>query len=131
MSRRLIFTALLALAGCKQALSATPEEHGRYLVHDVAMCVQCHTPRTASGAVIPERLLSGAPMPLGSPFSGKAWAYRAPPLAGLPGFAGEDVITLLMTGQRRDGTTPLPPMPPYRMSRADAEAVVAYLRSLQ
>jgi len=40
------------------------------------------------------------------------------------------VISLLTTGQMRpDRPMPKGPMPPFRMQRADAEAVVAYLRS--
>jgi hypothetical protein len=35
-----------------------------------------------------------------------------------------------MTGRRPSGRVPDPPMPPFRLSREDAEAIVAYLRSL-
>ena len=35
-------------------------EHGRYLVHHVAMCVECHTPRTERGDLVMGRLLQGA-----------------------------------------------------------------------
>jgi hypothetical protein len=31
----------------------------------------------------------------------------------------------------RNGAPPDPPMPQFRMSRGDAEAIVAYLRSLK
>jgi hypothetical protein len=35
------------------------------------------------------------------------------------------------TGLRPDKKSSKPPMPQYRLDRADAEAVVAYLRSLK
>ena len=59
------------------------------------------------------------------------WADYAPSLAGLPGWTDAYVTKLLETGLKPDGTPPRPPMPPYRMTREDAEAVVAYLRSLK
>ncbi len=104
---------------------------GAYLVNQVAMCVQCHTPRDANGDLERTRLLQGAPIPVQSPFPNKKWAFRAPAIAGLPGWSDEDAIALLTTGQRLNGYMPNPPMPPFRMSRQDAEAVVAYLRSLR
>src|SRR4051812_16166439 len=40
---------------------------GDYLVHNVAMCVQCHTPRTHDGTLLMNQQLQGAPMPVSSP----------------------------------------------------------------
>jgi len=37
---------------------------------------------------------------------------------------------LLTTSVWRNGKTPRPPMPRFHMTREDAEAVVAYLKSL-
>lgn len=105
-------------------------ERGRYLVHNVAKCVECHSPRNAQGELDRTRLLQGAPIPLKSPYRDTQWAFRAPAIAGLPGWAVEDVIHLLMTGSRQSGWTPRPPMPQFGMSREDASAVVAYLKSL-
>jgi mono/diheme cytochrome c family protein len=107
-------------------------QHGRYLVHQVAMCVQCHTPRTQQGQLDRTRLLQGAPMPVESPFSHETWAFNAPSLAGLPGgWTAEDMIRLLQTGKGPGGKRPRPPMPPFRMTREDAAAVAAYLQSLR
>jgi len=59
------------------------------------------------------------------------WAPAAPPIAGLPrGWGEAALVKLLMTGRGLEGKPLNPPMPPYRMSREDAEAVVAYIRSL-
>lgn len=105
-------------------------KHGEYIVHHVAMCVQCHSPRDEEGELIETRLLEGAPMPVESPFPNKQWAFRAPTIAGLPGWRDEDIMALLQTGKRLDGSSPKPPMPPFRLSPEDAAAVVAYLKSL-
>lgn len=106
-------------------------ERGAYIVENVAMCVQCHTPRNRRGELDRSHLLEGAPMPVDSPFPNRRFAFHAPTLAGLPGWTVEDAITLLQTGKRPGGASPRPPMPPFRMSREDAEAVVAYLKSLR
>jgi len=105
-------------------------ERGRYLVHEVAMCVQCHSPRDANGELIAERLLRGEAIPFSSPYPSQRWAFRAPAIAGLPGYSKADGVRLLMTGLTPSGKTPLPPMPPFRMTKEDAEAVVEYLASL-
>ncbi len=105
-------------------------ERGRYLTHDVAMCVQCHSPRDRKGAIIPGEEFRGAPNPFPPPFEGVRWAIRSVNIRGLGGLPEEAVIHLLTTGIGRNGTPPDPPMPPFRMSKADAEAIVAYLRSL-
>jgi mono/diheme cytochrome c family protein len=111
--------------------SASPVEHGRYLVHRVAMCVICHTPKTNEGKLITAQLLRGAPVPVSSPYPSQMWAVRAPAIAGLGGFSEDDIVTLLKTGSRPGGGTPELPMPPYRMSEDDARAVAAYLKSLR
>ncbi len=103
---------------------------GDYLVSHVAMCVQCHTPRDAKGELDRTRLLKGAPIPLRSPFPHQGWAFAAPAIAGLPGWTNHDALALLTTGRRPMGYTPKPPMPPFRLSREDADAVIAFLRSL-
>jgi mono/diheme cytochrome c family protein len=122
------------LAVARLSLAAAPEEQtvrGSYLVNHVAMCVQCHTPRDANGDLNRARLLKGAPIPVRSPFPNQTWAFAAPAIAGLPGWTTEDAVTLLTTGRRLNGYMPKRPMPPFRLIREDAEAVVAYLRSLR
>jgi len=126
---------VVLLAVARLSLAAAPEEQktvrGSYLVNHVAMCVQCHTPRDANGDLNRARLLKGAPIPVRSPFPNQTWAFAAPAIAGLPGWTTEDSVTLLTTGRRLNGYMPKRPMPPFRLTREDAEAVVAYLRSLR
>jgi mono/diheme cytochrome c family protein len=122
--------AVAATAAEPATVPAGGVARGEYLVHYVAMCVQCHTPRTAGGELDTSRLLEGAPVPLASPYPNRPWALVAPSLAGLAPWSEEQIVTLLTTGARPDGQVPRPPMPPFRMSRQDAEAVVAYLKSV-
>jgi mono/diheme cytochrome c family protein len=106
-------------------------EHGRYLVHHVAMCIQCHTPRDGRGRLIEAKLLHGDAFPVASPFKDIRFAFRAPYIAGLPGYSHEQALRLLTTGIAANGQPPLAPMPPFRMTREDAEDVIAYLSSLE
>jgi mono/diheme cytochrome c family protein len=107
-------------------------ERGKYLVMHVAMCVQCHTPRTEQGELDEARLLQGAPMPVKSPFPSQTWAFETPKIAGLPGgWTETDLIRLLQIGKDPRGESPQPPMPPFRMTKADATAIAMYLKSLQ
>lgn len=104
---------------------------GKYIVEDVAMCVECHTPRDDKGRLIEGENLKGAPVPVKPPeYPQMKWALRAPDIAGMIGYTEQEGVRLLTSGETRDGRVPDPPMPPFRMSVRDAEAVVAYLKSL-
>jgi mono/diheme cytochrome c family protein len=118
-----------AAAPSRKADPATIER-GRYLAHHVALCVECHSPRDRSGAIIPGQEFRGAPNPFPAPFPGVRWAIRSVNIRGLGGLPEEAVVRLLTTGIARNGSPPEPPMPRFGMSVADAEAIVAYLRSL-
>jgi mono/diheme cytochrome c family protein len=102
---------------------------GEYLATNVAMCVQCHSGRDRDGNLIESEKFKGGPVPVQSPWPTKQFALQAPNLAGLPGFTDDQILTLLTTGKATGRRAPAPPMPPFRMERADAEAIVAFLRS--
>lgn len=134
MQTVLVVLGLLCLGMARMTAAATPAEQmarGSYLVNSIAMCPQCHTPRDASGDLDRTRPLKGAPIPLRSPFPGQRWAFSAPGIAGLPGWTTEDAAAVLATGRRLSGYAPKGPMPPFRLTREDAEAVIAYLRSVR
>jgi mono/diheme cytochrome c family protein len=116
-----------APAGATRVAGDVPR--GEYLVNSVAMCVQCHSPRDQRGNLIPDKKLTGASIPVRGPSWDSEWAYKAPALAGLPGFTDEQIVTLLTEGHAGDRPAPQRPMPPFRMNKQDAEAIVAYLRS--
>jgi mono/diheme cytochrome c family protein len=104
---------------------------GRYLVEGVAICGQCHTPRDSAGTPDRERPLQGAPLWLNPAGSVSDWPLQAPRIAGMPPGTDDEMVKLLTTGIWRDGKFLRPPMPQFRMTRQDAESVVAYLKSLQ
>jgi len=129
----LVLSVTYGMSAAQRAPRTSPEEQvqrGQYLVEHVAMCVQCHTPRNAQGQLDRTRLLQGAPIPVPAPFLMSQWAFEAPKIAGLPGWMAEDAERLLQTGRSARGYVPRPPMPQFRMTREDAAAVVAYLKSL-
>lgn len=119
--------ATFAIAG-----DAPPElvERGRYLVEQVAECGFCHTPRDADGRFLSGQALFGGPLFIrpANPVAG--WSDATPPLAGLPGWDRADAVKFLETGETPNGIPPRTPMHAYRLSHADATAIVAYLKTL-
>lgn len=132
----------LILAACSQpareqesGASSTPKvspiEHGEYLTTKVGMCQDCHTPRKQTGEFDKEKWLAGSMLGFAPSVPIPGFSQFAPKIAGLPsGWSEADMVKFLQTGKRMDGTTPNPPMPEYRLSKEDAEAMTAYLISL-
>jgi len=113
------------------AQTADAVARGQYIVEGVAVCWTCHTPRDADGAPDRSRWLLGGPIGYQSTASTANWADIAPRVAGSPPGTDDQFIRLMMTGISRTGNPPRSPMPQFRMSRSDAESVLAYLKSLQ
>ena len=111
--------------------SAATIDRGKYIVEGVAVCWRCHSPRDQNGAPDEQRWLLGGPVPIQPSRPTEEWADVAPRLAGLPPGTDEQFITLLTTGISRTGRPPRPPMPQFRLTRSDAEAVLAYLKSIK
>jgi len=109
---------------------ATLVARGQYIVQDVAVCGNCHTPRRPDGQLDRSRWLAGAPVPYMPAQPTPGWPTVAPRLAGLPPANNAGMVTLLTTGIWITGEPLRDPMPKFHMTRADAEAVVAYLKSL-
>jgi mono/diheme cytochrome c family protein len=106
-------------------------EHGRYIVHDVAMCVECHSPRDEQGNIVRSREFEGGPVPMSPPWTND-WAILAPRNKGLPGYDDAQAMRLLTEGAiGRDGRPLKLPMPRFHMTKQDAEDVITYMRSLR
>jgi Cytochrome c len=106
-------------------------EHGRYLVENVAMCVECHSQRDDAGNIIDSERFQGGPVPVRPPWPND-WALRAPRNRGLPGYDDDQAMRLLTQGAiGRDGIQLKPPMPRFRMSKQDAADVIAFMRSMR
>jgi hypothetical protein len=103
---------------------------GKYLVDAIGMCSDCHTPRNEKGEHITEKYLQGMVLDFKPTGPIPVWADKSPNIAGLPGWENPAAIKFLMTGIAYNELPARPPMPQYRFNRADAEAIVAYLRSL-
>jgi mono/diheme cytochrome c family protein len=112
------------------ARSAAKLAHGKYLVDEVGLCDDCHTPRDDRGRPIADKYLQGAPIGFKPIAPVPVWADKAPAIAGLPGWDDRAAIKFLMTGIAYNDLPARPPMPAYRFNKQDAEAVLAYLRSV-
>jgi mono/diheme cytochrome c family protein len=119
------------VANKTNSASASLVTRGKYIVEGLSRCGQCHTPRDANGNSDRSHLLEGAPVWLKSAEPVEDWPLQAPRIAGIPPGSDADMIKLLTTGIWRDGKPLRQPMPQFRMTEADAEAVVAYLKTLQ
>jgi mono/diheme cytochrome c family protein len=114
--------------------AATPKEkieRGRYLVERASMCIDCHSPMTPKGEPDMTREMQGAPIAFKPAVKVPEWADTAPALAGLVGYTEAQIVTALTTHIGPKGTRLRPPMPPYRLTKEDAEAVAAFLRTLK
>jgi mono/diheme cytochrome c family protein len=125
----------LAAGFVANALQAQPApdaqiQRGQYLVENVAMCGDCHTPRDDKGQFDRTQWLQGNVLDI-KPDHPMPFAAVAVPIAGLPGFTDEKAVTFLETGIDLTGKPAMWPMPQFRFNHDDAVAVVAYLRSLK
>ena len=135
MRRREPLVALLVLtfAGAASAqpagVTADTLARGKYLVEEAGQCQDCHTPRDQKGQFVKQQWLLGAEL-MFKPTIPMPWMAVAPPIAGLPTLTHDQAVHFLMTGERPGKPTVTPPMPEYRFSKADADAIAAYLKSL-
>ena len=130
------FLAMMVVSNSSAAQSKTNPKHqqiahGEYLVKAIGQCGHCHTPMNEKGEFVPGKWLQGKKLEFASIVPMPVWADTSPNLAGLPGWNHEKAVQFFMTGLAPNGQPALPPMPMYKMNRADAEAVVAYLESLK
>lgn len=94
------------------------------------MCADCHTPRLDNGQFNRNAWLQGNVLDF-KPAHPMPFMAVAPRIAGLPTFPTDELaVRFLETGTNAAGKLSMPPMPKFRFQRADALAVVAYLRSL-
>jgi len=105
-------------------------ERGKYLVENVAMCTECHTPRLPNGELDHSRWLQGAEVWITPVHPDPNWAMRAPGLAGLQGFTDEQAEEVLEHGVGPNGLPIQRPMHIYHMNHEDAMSIIAYLKSL-
>jgi len=126
--------ALMAAAVVAAAAQASDRQivRGRYLVENVALCGDCHTPRGPMGQPDLSRPMAGMVLDFRPLTEVPDWAVEAPAIAGpqARGWTRAQMVRFLKTGERPDGSFARPPMPMVRLTQEDAEAVAAYLASL-
>lgn len=127
--------------GFTQAMMKDPVERGRYLV-TIGHCMECHTPFEKGAFDYDARLGAGGRMfgpqiVQGFPAS---WAgSRAPnitshPQSGIGAWSNDEIKRAISQGIGRDGRKLQPPMGfawYAKMTPADLDAIVAYLRTVK
>jgi len=134
MQRKLLFAFLLTLTSAVAAQAQSTQAQvarGKYIVEKVTLCGDCHTPMTDKGEPDMAHWLQGAMLNFQPIRPVPEWSNATPAIAGLPGWTDADAVKFLQTGVTRTGKPARPPMPAYRLNKEDAEAVVAYLKSLK
>lgn len=125
----------LLSGGCKDGRAAADPAamaaRGKYLVENVGLCADCHSPRGPGGVFDRGRWLQGAPLGFAPTVPMPAWADTAPSIAGLHNYTDAEAMAFLTGGKTPHGRPLRPPMPDYRFAPEDAAAVLAYLRSLK
>jgi mono/diheme cytochrome c family protein len=125
-------------APVKAAPDAEVLERGKYLVSHVAACAGCHSPRRADRTLDPELWLSGIDCLLDvAPADPNVGCLNSRNLTnhetGLKNRSDREIKDMFLHGVRPDGKA-LHPMMPYafygNMREADADAIIAYLRTV-
>lgn len=128
--RRIVWSVAALLAAAGSAYAQSPAQRGEYLVNSIMNCGGCHSPPGPDGAAKP---FSG-----GILFDTPAFKVYAPNITpdketGIGNWSAEQIKNALMKGARPDGTV-LAAMPTNYytgLTQRDADAIVAYLRSLK
>lgn len=126
---------LFAAAATAAFASDATVRRGRYLVEEVAQCQMCHTPKLENGEYDKSKWLKGATLNFAPITPIQGWHKSAPDLT--PGsrlwnvWKEEGLLKYMQTGLTPRGKPADAPMPAYKLSKEDAEAVIDYLKSLE
>lgn len=115
-----------------------PVARGKYLVENVAVCIDCHTPRGEDGEPDMERYLAGVDCfadadPMDPDFGCLPSRNLTNHESGLKNRSDQEIKDMILKGERPDGSALHPIMPYYvfaNMRDGDADAIVAYLRTV-
>ena len=126
--------ALLAVVSAAPQDTGTVIARGKYLAENAGVCHDCHTPRLESGEFDKSKWMKGSVMPFAPLKPIPNWHKTAPDLTPsgtlFKKWGAEALVKFLETGKTPKDTFAGPPMLPYRFSRADAVALVEYLKTL-
>jgi mono/diheme cytochrome c family protein len=118
-----LILSLVAVAGQAQSNLVS---RGKELTEQVAKCQNCHTPRTATGELDKKAWLKGVPSDPSRYIpditaGGALWMT----------WGEKGMLQFLEKGTSPAGFKPSTHMPAYKLRHDDAEAIVAYLKSLR
>ena len=129
-------TGVAADAGAPPADGAVVAR-GEYLVKSVALCGECHTPRLPDGRLDTTQWLAGVDRRFDvEPDDDTRGAVSAPNLtpheSGLGGWSSDEIRSAIVDGAGLSGplTSLMPSYVFHNMAAGDADAIVAYLRSI-
>jgi mono/diheme cytochrome c family protein len=109
-------------------------QRGRYLVEEVARCQECHTPKTDAGDLDTAKMLKGAKLNVTPIATIAGWHASSPDITSTSAlwqrWGDDGMIKFLETAKNPRGGKAGAPMPAYTMRHDDADAIVAYLKSL-
>jgi mono/diheme cytochrome c family protein len=135
MTRWILRAALAAaMALSLPAFAQTAADRGKYLV-TIASCHDCHTPGYFLGKPDMARFLGGSEVGFELPGLGVFYGPNLTPdkETGLGSWTDAQIIAAIQKGTRPDGRMLAPVMPWHAfaaLTPQDAQAIVAYLRSL-
>ena len=117
------------------AADSSSVARGKYLVEEVGKCQDCHTPRTETGELDKSKWLKGALLDFTPIHEVKGWHKTSPDITSggklFERWKEEGLVKFMETGLNPKGNRADPPMPAYMMTHEDAQAVAAYLKTLQ
>ena len=125
---------LVAAAGITLRAQDAKVQRGKYLVEEVARCQECHTPKTDTGELDKAKWLKGAKLDVAPVATIQGWHAASPDITSTSAlwtrWGNDGVIAFLETAKNPRGGKAGPPMPAYRLSHDDAEAIALFLKSL-
>jgi mono/diheme cytochrome c family protein len=136
MTKRFLFvlSIFVPLAAVPAFAQDAKVERGKYLVLEVARCQECHSPKTDAGDFDTTKMLKGAKLNVAPIGSIAGWHAASPDLTSTSAlwqrWGDDGMIKFLETAKNPRGGKAGAPMPSYTMRHDDAEALVAYLKSL-
>jgi mono/diheme cytochrome c family protein len=138
-ARGSILAAFVLLALAQAARAETAVERGAYLVNTIMACGNCHSPRDANGALVPDKAFSGGITITSPAFVATAPNITADRETGIGAWSDAEIKRALIEGVRPNhGHLPgvaLAAVMPASFYKAllpdDLDAIVAYLRTVK
>lgn len=109
-------------------------QRGKYLVEEIGRCQECHTPKTDAGELDRSKWLKGAKLEVAPIAPIQGWHATSPDITSTSAlwtrWGADGMVTFLETAKNPRGGKAGAPMPAYALQHDDADAIVAYLKSL-